>query len=278
MNKKEFNDFFKSYALNVDNANSLAFWKLSDDLVTAVIKKHIPDLLSPEQVILDAGGGTGRWVCDLSKIYKSSFIVYDLSQDMLGVAKKNILHAGIGDRVKLVQGDLTDMSIIPDNSVDYIVSIYSPISFVYEKEKAISELFRILKKGGKLIIMGHGFYNALASKINNYQAPVTELNMMDTESMVKWGDHVPKLNIFSKESMEKLLIDRGFDIVTTYGLPVFIQPGPEDWDALNKEKSRISKALENKEFYRQVFELEMEHNSKPEVANRGMNIFTVAKK
>ena len=90
MNKKEFDIFFKPYSKNVDNANRHGFWKLSDALVTQIIKDNIPVKINKDSVILDAGGGTGRWVCDLSKIYKSIFIVYDLSRDMLEKAEDNI--------------------------------------------------------------------------------------------------------------------------------------------------------------------------------------------
>lgn len=278
MDNKEFEDFFKPYSGNVDKANSLAFWKLSDEIITEVIKKHIPAPLDESKVILDAGGGTGRWICDLSKIYKSKFILYDRSSDMLKVASKNIDVAGITPRVKIIQGDFIDMAQIPSDSVDYVISVYSPISFVYEKEKAANELWRVMKKGGILTMMGHGFYNAIASKINNYMAPAGELAMISNESMVKWGDSVPKLNLFSKELMEGMLSDAGFNIVETYGVPVFIQPGPEDFDPTNSKKSRISEALESRAFYSEVLRMEMAYNNLPEVSNRGMNIFTAVRK
>ncbi len=278
MNKKEFDDFFKPYSKNVDSAKNHGFWKLSDDLITEIIKKHIPMSSSSEQVILDAGGGTGRWICNLSKIFESNFILYDLSEDMLKVANKNILESGIQDRVEVINGDLVDMKQISSESVDNIISIYSPISFISEKEKAVKELYRVLKKGGKLMIMGHGYYNALDSKINNSGASLNELSTMISEEKVKWGDHVPKLNIFSQETMSNLLKNNGFSIEDSYGVPVFVRPGPEDWDPTNTLKSKISENLENKDFYNKVLEIEMSFNSIPEVVNRGMNIFTVAKK
>ncbi|MDQ2933078.1 MAG: class I SAM-dependent methyltransferase [bacterium] len=278
MNQNDFDTFFESYSQNVDNANTLNFWKLSDALIFATIHKYIPTDLTNKMTILDAGGGTGRWICDLSKVYKSNFILFDLSEDMLEVSRKNIEKSGIEDRVRIVQGDLTSMSEIPSDSVDYIVSIYSPISFVYQKEKALAELYRIIKKGGIILMMGHGYYNAIASKINNHLASQVELHALDTEYKVKWGNHVPLLNVFSRESMEKLLVDARFSIIATHGIPVFVQPGPEDWDASNNKKSRISGALQDDEFYKEVFNLEMKYNSIPEVANRGMNIFTVAQK
>lgn len=275
MDKKEFTDFFKPYSKNVDNANRHGFWKLSDELVSQIIKDNIPIDTDEEAIILDAGGGTGRWVCNLSKIYKSKFIIYDLSNDMLEKARENIKNAGIENRVKLIEGDLKNMKDVGSESVNHIISIYSPISFVYEKKKAFSEMFRILKKGGKIIIMGHGFFNAIASKINNYCVDAKELDALDKERMVKWSEYVPKLNIFSKEIIENDLKQAGFLLDKTYGVPVFAQPGPEDFDPENIKKSRISAALEAEDFFKKVFNLEMKYNSFPEVANRGVNIFSI---
>lgn len=276
MDKEEFNNFFKPYSRNVDSANKHGFWKLSDALITKIIRDNIPSDIDEKAIILDAGGGTGRWVCDLSKIYKSKFIVYDLSSDMLRKANENIRNAGIKNRIKIIEGDLRNMEKVEAESVDYIISIYSPISFIYEKRKALREMYRVLKKGGKIIIMGHGFYNAIFSKINNFCAEASELKDLDKEKVVKWGDYVPKLNVFSKEIMEDDLKKVGFKIDKTYGVPVFVQPGPEDFDPENIKKSRISDALEKEDFFSKVFKLEMKYNSQPTIANRGMNIFTVA--
>ncbi|KKP35315.1 MAG: hypothetical protein UR23_C0030G0006 [Candidatus Roizmanbacteria bacterium GW2011_GWA2_32_13] len=278
MDKKEFDNFFRPYSKNVDNANKHGFWKLSDSLVTQIIKNNISVTIGEDAVILDAGGGTGRWVCDLGKTYKSKFIIYDMSRDMLEKAKENIRNANIENRVKLIEGDLKSMKSLESESINYIISIYSPISFVYEKEKAFSELFRVLKRGGKIIIMGHGYYNALASKINNYCADAKELEMLSNEQIVKWGEHVPKLNVFSKETIENDLKQAGFSLDKTYGVPVFTQPGQEDFDPENATKSKISAALENEDFFNKVFELEMKYNSQLTIANRGMNMFAVAVK
>lgn len=275
MNKKDFDNFFKDYSKNVDSANKHGFWRLSDALITQIIKDNIPNNIDQNSVILDAGGGTGRWACDLSKIYKSTFIVYDLSRDMLKKAKENIRTAGIESRTKIIEGDLKNMEKVKSSSVDYIISIYSPISFIYDKEKAFSEMFRVLKKRGKIIIMGHGFYNAIASKINNYCAEAKELEALNNDKIIKWGEYVPRLNVFSKEILENDLKQAGFSLVKTYGVPVFVQPGSEDFDPDNIKKSKISVALEKEDFFKKVFELEMKYNNQPTIANRGMNIFAV---
>ena len=184
MDKIAFDNFFKPYAKNVDQAENILFWQLSDDIIFEIIKKSLPDNLSEADVILDAGGGTGRWVIKLSKVFSSRFILYDLSEDMLNQAKENIGSAGLNDRVKIINGDLAAMDRVADESVSHAVSIYSPISFIQEKGKAAAELYRVLKPGGRLLMMGHGYYNAIASKINNYRASAEELRRLESEHAV----------------------------------------------------------------------------------------------
>lgn len=279
MDQKTFDDFFQPYAKNVDKAESVsAFWRLSDALIMEIIKRNIGKYCTEQSVICDAGGGTGRWAVKMSGEIPGKFMVYDRSADMLAKANENVGKAGLSDRIVLVHGDLTDMGNIESESIDHIVSIYSPISFIYENGKAVSEIHRVLRTGGRVLLMGHGYYNALASKVNNYRAGSEEIVRLSKEYRVKWALHVPELVTFSKESMESLLEMAGFRIEKTYGVPVFVQPGPEDFDPKNEKVSAVSTYLGNPDVFKGIFNLEMEYNSKETVVNRGMNIFTLATK
>jgi SAM-dependent methyltransferase len=277
MKPEEFKKFFSNYSENVDNADRQAFWRFSDALILAIIKKHLPQF-GPEQIILDAGGGTGRWDIVLAKQYRSKFIVYDLSEDMLRQARKNVVEAGLMDRIQLVQGDLEHMEQIEDDSIDSIVSIYNPISFVGDVERAFRELYRVLKKGGTLLIMGQGYYNALASKVNGYHASSEELSEIARTRTVKWDTYVPPLNVFSKDILESRVAAAGFSVVGTYGIPVFAQPGPEDFDPKNLSRSGISNDLYKEGYFKALFDIEMRYNGMPDVVNRGMNLLSVGKK
>src|SRR6185369_6193643 len=228
MTKEEFDAFFETYAQNVDEANKQNFWKLSNALILEIIKRNIPDP-GEEGVIFDAGGGTGRWSVILSALYRSKFCVFDLSDDMLAKAKENVEQAKLDARISLQKGDLTNMEGVPSDSVDHVVSIYSPISFIDDKVGMLRELYRIVRPGGRVLIMGHSYFNALASKINNYQAEAPELRSLDETKRIKWAPQVPMLSVFSKEDMEKLFADAGFKSLSTFGVPEFAQPGPEDW-------------------------------------------------
>ena len=264
---------------NVDNANNQFFWRLSDDIILSIITKHIKNSPSKKAVILDAGGGTGRWIGIMSKKFNSKFILYDLSSDMLNMAKNKKDLECLKDRLEIVQGDIQNMFKIKSSSVDYVTSIYNPVSFVENPILFFKEIKRILKKGGIAVVMGQGFTNAIASKINNYLAEAKELTVLDKEEKVKWNPNLAALNVFSKESIENLANKAGLKLINTYGIPVFLQPGPEDFDSENKQRSRVSTKLEaDNKFYKAVYKLEMKYNSKNTMVDRGMNLMVVVQK
>ena len=88
----------------------------------------------------------------------------------------------------------------------------------------------------------------------------------------------PSQETHSKKSIEQLFSDAGFSVLKTYGVPVFVQPGHEDFDPSNEQKSDVSKYLENPSVFSTIFELEMQYNSLDTTANRGMNMFLLAEK
>jgi len=279
MDQETFDAFFKPYSANVDNVDKIsAFWRLSDAIILEIIKKEIGPHINSNSKILDAGGGTGRWAIKINDALGAPVTVFDRSSDMLARARESIEAANKSEVISLIQGDMVSMQMIPDESFDHIVSIYSPLSFIYEQEQALRELNRILKKGGRLLIMAHGQHNALYSKINNYRAGTSELKELNHERVVKWSSHVPELITHSKESIELLLTKTGFTPRKTFGIPVYVQPGPEDFDPMNAKASAVSEYLEDLEVFKTVFELEMQHNSSPTIANRGMNIFALGEK
>ena len=279
MQKEIFDTFFNPYAKTVDKAAGVsAFWRLSDEIITEIVRREIAPYCTDSSLTMDAGGGTGRWAIKLSGVLKGKLVVFDRSVDMLAKASENIGKSNVSDRINMAEGDLIQIDYFADNSVDNIVSIYSPLSFIYEQGKAAKELFRILKPGGRILVMSHSYHNALASKINNYRADSKELQKLANEQRVKWAPHVPELVTHSKESIEKLFSDAGFQIQKTYGVPVFVQPGPEDFDSENEKKSAVSEYLENPDVFKSVFEIEMRFNANETVANRGMNMFMLAEK
>ncbi len=273
MSKKEFKSFYKSYAQNVDRFDEAYFWKLSDSIIKNILLKEIQKRKNLH--ILDAGGGTARWSIILSEKIKAKYLVYDLSEDMLRVAKSNIIKANKKHLIRVKRGDLENVSDIKDNTFDYIFSIYNVFSFITNISKALSEIYRVLKPGGKIMIVGQGKFNAISSKISISHSYGDDLDLVVYKNKVKWQDSVPMLNVFSKESLERYLKNVGFIVLRSYGIPIFTVPGGEDFTFPYKKMSEISKALENRDFFNKVLEIETKFNDIPSLVNRGMNIMSV---
>ncbi|MFN4309104.1 MAG: ArsR/SmtB family transcription factor [Ferrovibrio sp.] len=99
--------------------------------------------------LLDIGTGTGRLLEVLAPHVRRGLGV-DLSRDMLSIARANLERAGI----RHCQVRQADMYALPlDNaSVDAAV-IHQVLHFADEPQKAILEAARVLKPGGRLVIV-----------------------------------------------------------------------------------------------------------------------------
>lgn len=104
---------------------------------------------APIEDLLDIGTGTGRLLEVLAPHIKRG-IGIDLSREMLGIARANLERAGI----RHCQVRQADMYALPlDNaSVDAAV-IHQVLHFADEPQKAIQEAARVLKPGGRLVIV-----------------------------------------------------------------------------------------------------------------------------
>lgn len=116
------------------------------------------DLFSSDKdIILDAGCGSGRTTVELSKVSKKGQIVaFDLfdpkseSISSKNLLEKNLEIAGITDRVRIVQGDVTNLEF-EDNAFDTAISSLLVNNLGEAKLTGLKELFRVLKPGGKIL-------------------------------------------------------------------------------------------------------------------------------
>lgn len=108
--------------------------------------------------ILDAGCGAGRTTIALGKVYPGKITAIDLfNSDYIDgggntLFERNLKLAGISNRVEIVQGDITNTGF-NDGTFDAVVSSYMIDHLGDQKINALREINRILKPGGRMLMI-----------------------------------------------------------------------------------------------------------------------------
>ena len=104
--------------------------------------------------VLDCGSGTGTTGIMAAKNVgqNGNVTLFDLSEDMLEIARDKVVREGLQARVTFQTGDMVHLPF-DDNSFDVVLSTYS-LCPLYDPEKGALELYRVTKPGGKLSV-GH---------------------------------------------------------------------------------------------------------------------------
>lgn len=97
--------------------------------------------------VLDVGCGTGNFSIKLAKM-GCEVAGIDVSEEMLKVAEAKAREEGLN--IKFYKMDVHQMEF-EDNTFDGVLSV-TAFEFLKEPEKAIEEIFRVLKPNGQLLI------------------------------------------------------------------------------------------------------------------------------
>ncbi len=110
-------------------------------------------MLRKGQNVLDLAGGTGDLTAKISPIVGDDghVVLADINSSMLKVGQLRLLDQGIYDNISVVQTDAEDLAF-PNNYFDRIIIGFG-LRNVTNKEKALQSMFRVLKPGGRLIIL-----------------------------------------------------------------------------------------------------------------------------
>ncbi len=114
--------------------------------VARAIKEAVD--LSPRMSAVDVGGGTGRLSILLADVV-GSVVVTDPSEGMVQVARERIEAAGLGDRLRAVQADLTTDQV--EGPYDVAWSSMA-MHHVQDLDRLLRSLAGLLVDGGRLCI------------------------------------------------------------------------------------------------------------------------------
>ena len=116
-------------------------------------RRRVVDLLIPKkpESILDIATGTGDLALALTATKASRIVGLDISAGMLSVGKNKVKLENLENTIEMVIGD-SEALTYDDNSFDAVTVAFGVRNFE-NLELGLSELFRVLKPGGTLVVL-----------------------------------------------------------------------------------------------------------------------------
>lgn len=202
---------FNSVAPKYDLMNDILslgihrLWKQHTVLVSGV---------KPGDRVLDLAGGTGDFTVKFSKVVGANgeVILSDINEEMLKVGKQRLDNLGITDNVRVQWANAEELPF-EDNYFDCVVISFG-LRNVTNKDKALKEIHRVLKKGGRGFVLEFSkpTNKALESIYNFYSfnfLPIAgELVAKDADSYLYLAESIRKHP--DQETLKQMMKDAGF--------------------------------------------------------------------
>ncbi|WP_432829419.1 class I SAM-dependent methyltransferase [Dactylosporangium sp. CA-092794] len=166
---------------------------------------------------LDVGGGTGGFAVPLARAGHAVTVV-DASPDALAALTRRAAEAGVGERVRAVQGDADGLAdLVAPESVD-LVLCHSLLEVVDDPHKVVAALAGTLRPGGAAsVVVANRAAAVLARAISGNLAAASLL----VASPDGRGDARDRLRRrYSAETASALLADEGLTVEQIHGVRV----------------------------------------------------------
>jgi demethylmenaquinone methyltransferase/2-methoxy-6-polyprenyl-1,4-benzoquinol methylase len=107
----------------------------------------------PGQTVLDLAGGTGDLAREFTRQVGANgrVVLADINAAMLREGRRRLIDAGVAGNLSIAQVDAEALPFL-SNSVDCITIAFG-LRNVTDKAAALASMFRVLKPGGKLLIL-----------------------------------------------------------------------------------------------------------------------------
>jgi SAM-dependent methyltransferase len=163
--------------------------------------------LSPSDHLIDFGCGYGEWLCQWGEEFGISGLGIELRQQACDRAKNKIRMKGLGERIEIICGDASELTI-PEGA--YTVACCVGASFIWGGFlPAVRAMKNALRPGGRLVI-GEVYW-----KRSDVPPEVKE-----------------KENIFHEVDLLKMSRETGFDV------EYVVRASQDDWDHYEAENWR----------------------------------------
>jgi len=237
--------------------------ELTERIYDELTWRHLKPYLPSTGLVLDAGGGTGKWAIPIAK-RGLKVILLDLSKGMLEVARKKLKERGLEDRISLIQGDIHALEF-PNEHFEFVLA-EGVLEYCTDLEQAFQELVRVLKPGGHLVASVDSlYYVAWAMLEGDELEAVSELfrfkRYHDEEGVY--------CNALTPEDFKALAERHSLEVMALIGKPILCQ-------YLSEGQKRA--ILKDPEKAQQLLEVELALCGRASLVGAGSHLQLVARK
>jgi SAM-dependent methyltransferase len=174
-------------------------------------------------LILDAGGGPGRYTIELAR-RGYQVVLLDFTPANLELARRQIKRIPERANVKaLVEGSVTDLSQFGDQTFDAVICTGGPLSHVVDagqRKQAIAELVRVAKPGAPVFVSVMSRLSVLMIELMIGQ---DELEMPHFQPMRDTGDYFggsgfTACHFFLPEELQAAMCEQPVTVLEMVGL------------------------------------------------------------
>lgn len=179
--------------------------------------------LPPYALILDAGGGPGRYTIELAR-RGHDVVLLDMTPANLDFARRQIRRAKVQQQVTgIVEGSIVDLAQFADSSFDAAICLGGPLSHVLDpadRDRAVGELLRVVKPGGIVAISVMGRLSVLALELMHFPQEIDmPLHAQIRETGSYFGGHgFTACHFFLPEELAALFEGKNATVETLVGL------------------------------------------------------------
>ena len=168
--------------------------------------------LMPSDKVLDAGCGVGGSAIYLAGKYNCSVHGITLSKNQADFAKAKAKEKNLGEKVIFSVADFTKMPF-PDESFDVVWAVES-VCHANDKKEFLKEAFRVLKKGGRLIIA-------------DFFRTMDKPDKLQDNLLTNWGKSWAVPHFEYIRNFEEISVETGFTSVESENITQNIRPSAE---------------------------------------------------
>jgi len=254
--------FYKKTATQYDKEYENPYWKEIYDKITW---RYIEPCLPKKGMVLDAGGGTGKWSVPIAE-KGLKVITCDISKEMLKVASQKLKQEKLENLVSLVQGDVCHIPF-PSKSFEFVLAEGDPISYCSNPEKAVNELSQVLKQNCFIAAGVDSLFAFLRRMLNSEQVNLDEVLKVSKEKRIHPKDWGFDCWAFTPEDLRRLFTKHGLKRIKIVGKPIMFLNRPE-----------TSFIFQDKEKTRKLLKIELEFCENPDIVGYGAHLHIVARK